>query len=169
MGDMRWYSIDIAKLFIQLLPMRLRRLNMVLFLYALSMPLSRLVERVLYTMQHDSRVIYLEKVLNEAAKISTYDAGRHVQTRVIYIGPGEIPEEVYLFKENEPDVPPFIGITAIAEDGDAVWLHTQTEQDAEYCDFTVWVPRSLEHLETRLRYLVNYYKMAGKKYKLRWI
>lgn len=161
---MKWHSFDISRLIQLLLPVRLRGIAILHFLQALLVPLKNLVKNTLYTMQHDSRVIYLEKVLNEAA-IPGYDATNHEATKSIYIGPGEIPSEVYVFQEDEPDLPPYIGVLQYAPDGDAVWLHTQTEQDAEYCDFTVVVPSALSVSRERLSYLVDFYKMAGKKYK----
>lgn len=167
---MTWHKIDIHKLFVQLLPVSLRRLHTVLFLHALSLPLKRLTENVLYKMQHDGRVIYLEKVLNEAAEIPTYSAKNHENTKVLFIGPGEIPDEVYIFQNPEPDAPVWLELgDEFPNEADKTYLNTQAELDDEYCDFTVWVPGTMNYLETKLRHLINYYKMAGKKYKFKWL
>lgn len=161
---MKWHSFDISRLIQLLLPVRLRGIAILHFLNALLMPLKNLIENTLYMMQHDSRVIYLEKVLNEAA-IPGYDATNHEATKSIYIGPGEIPSEVYVFQEYEPDLPPYIGVLQYAPDGDDIWLNTEAEDNEVYADFTVCVPSALSVSRERLSYLVDFYKMAGKKYK----
>lgn len=164
-----WHSFNISVLISALLPVRLRGVGILRFLEMLLAPLQYLKENTLYTMQHDSRVIYLEKVLNEGVDILGYDAANHEATKEIYIGAGDIPDEIYVFQDNELDLPPYIGILQYAPDGDSIWLNTQFEYDAEYCDFTVCVPSALISEEKRIRHLVEYYKMAGKKYKLIWL
>lgn len=165
---MKWHSYDISRLVPQLLPIALRRLYLVLFITALLSPLSWLLERIRYKMQHDGRVIYLEKVLNEMASIPSYDARSHESTKVIYIGPGEIPDDVWLFQEEEPDLPPYL--FQEGETGEFfTWLFTQDELNEQYCDFTVVIPRTLRYMDTKFRYHLDYYKMAGKKYKIVYV
>lgn len=166
---MRWHSFDITKLVSLMLPMQMRRLSLVLFLNALTLPLGWLIAKVLYKMQHDGRVIYLEKVLNEAFDMPGYSAASHESSKIIYIAPGEVPDETYLFQEEEPDAPPFIGLDSNANDGDDVWLYTQQELDARYNDFRVVVPMALQEFEYKIKNLVDYYKLAGKKYKIEYI
>lgn len=166
---MRWHSFDIVKLVSLLLPMKMRRLNLVLFLNVLTLPLGYLVAQILYKMQHDGRVIYLEKVLNEAFDMPGYSAASHESSKIIYIASGEMPDETYLFQMNEPDDPPFVGLDANINDGDDVWLYTQEELDAQYNDFRVVVPMALQEFENKIKNLVDYYKMAGKKYKIEYI
>ncbi len=164
---MRWHKYDISRLVPQMLPVRLRRLSLVLFITALVSPLAWLMERIRYKMQHDGRVIYLEKVLNEAVSAPGYDPENHEATKLIYIGPGEIPDEVWIFQEAEPDEPPYL--LQEGEPGEITYLYTQGEIDEQYCDFTVIIPVALQIMETKLRYLLNYYKMAGKKYRIVYV
>lgn len=159
---MKWHSFNISKFINWSLPIALRRLKLVLFLYALTMPLRWLIANVLYKMQHDCRVIYIEKVLNEAFAMPGYDHQNHEATKVIYIGDGNIPDEVYIFQEEEPDEPVWL-------DDDEVYLFTQEELDEQYTDFTVVAPLSLQPQENRIKRLVDYFKMAGKKYKIEYV
>lgn len=159
---MKWHSYNISKLINWMLPSSLRRLHIVLFLYALTMPLRWLIDSILYKMQHDCRVIYIEKVLNEVFEISGYDPQNHEATKVIYIGDGTIPDEVYLFQEAEPDEPLWL-------DDDEVFLYTQEELEELYSDFSVVVPVALQSQENRIKRLVDYFKMAGKKYKIEYV
>lgn len=166
---MKWYSFDIIKLFCLLLPVRLRRIHTIQFLNALTSPIGALAKDIRYKMQHDGRVIYLEKVLNEAFNIPGYSPTSHEISKQIYIGPGEIPDEVYIFQPDEADRPPYVGDPMHVNDGDAIFLFTRGELDAQYCDFTVVVPSGLDISDIRLKSIVDYYKMAGKKYKIRRI
>lgn len=156
---MRWSDFDIVRLVSLLLPLKNRRVQMVSWLNAVLVPLARLKDDILYKMQHDGRVIYLEKVLNEKLGAPGYDHQDHEATKVIIIGPGEIPEEVYIFRKGEPDDPVYL-------DDDEPYLHTQAEQDEIYCDFTVVLPLSFPADNRDVERLVDYYKMAGKKYKI---
>lgn len=152
-----WYSFDFKRLITQLLPMSLRRLVAVLFFAALLSPLGWLIKQILYKMQHNCQVIYLEKLLNESFAITAYNPDDHEGTKVIKIGPGEIPEEVYIWLQTEPADPLWLG---------EVFLLSQAEADAQYCDFTVLIPMSFQAQEYKLQSLLEYYKLAGKKYKI---
>lgn len=166
---MNWHNVTIERLVPLLLPVRLRRPGFLAFVRSLLHPVILLQDEIRYKMQHDSRVIYLEKVLNESFNVSGYSPLAHEVSKQIYIGPGEIPDEVYIFQNLEPDIPPYIGISIDAGDGDDVYLNTREELDNQYCDFTVVVPFALQISEIKLKSLVDYYKMAGKKYKIRYI
>lgn len=152
---MRWHKYDINRLISQLLPIHLRRLNLFLFLSALLSPLAKLMNDIRYKMQHDCRVIYLEKMLNEIFEMPGYDPNQHEETKIIYIGPGNIPDELYIYLDTEPNEPAWLG---------GVYLLTIQEQLEDYYDFCVIVPQGYDVSENKLRRWVDFYKLAGKKY-----
>jgi hypothetical protein len=117
-------------------------------------------------MQHDCRVIYIEKMLNEAFAMPGYDHQNHEATKVIYIGDGNIPDEVYIFQEEEPDEPIWLDDL---DNGEELYLFTQEELNEQYSDFTVVAPAALSSQESRIKRLVDYFKMAGKKYKIEYL
>lgn len=164
---MKWHSFDIQRIVYLLLPVKLRQDALLSFCRSLLAPLESLIRNIRYKMQHDSRVIYLEKVLNESFLVSGYTAVAHQITKQIVIGPGEIPDEVYIFQDTEPDVPPYIYLTE--ESLGAVFMFTREELNSQYCDFTVLIPSNMQISENKLKSLVDYYKMAGKKYKIKYI
>lgn len=173
---MRWHKMDITRLISQLLPLHLRRVKLLLWMQALLRPLDWLMGETRYKMQHDGRVIYLEKVLNEQMGVLAYDPNDHEATKKIVIGPGNLPTEVYIFLDTEPDDPPYLDAWDVGQfPADPVWLLTQEEMEAQYLDFTVKVPGYLvQYLtdipkwESRITRLVDYYKLAGKEYKIIW-
>lgn len=166
---MKWHNFDTNRLISLMLPVRFRRLHFVLWLYALLTPLRNLVETIRYRMQHDGRVIYLEKVLNEYFEIPNYNPSHHETSKVIFLDPGEIPDEVYIYQVEEPDTPPYLSSVMDEEDGDLIYLFTQSELEQQYSDFKVVVPSYLESVENRIRSVLDYYKLAGKKYKIIYI
>lgn len=144
------------------LPMRWRMLETSGFLNAILRPLDTLRSEILYRMQHDCTVIYMEKMLNEQMVVSGYDKSNHIATRKIIIAPGEAPNIVYIWLLTEPDEPEWL-------DTDNQWLFTEEEFNKNYSDFIVQTPASFQTHENKLKSLVNYYKMAGKKYKVQYI
>src|SRR5690606_25620670 len=127
---MMWANFDIAR-FIQLfLPIAQRRLLTIGWIKAVLAPLEWLKDDILYRMQHDCRVIYMEKMLNEKFSVAGYDADDHEATKVIYIDEGEIPEYVWLNTSQNPD---------------KIWLGTQYLNTSgfyndNYSDFVVRCP-----------------------------
>jgi hypothetical protein len=121
-------------------------------------PLDWLKSDILYRMQHDCRVIYMEKVLNEKFTIPGYDPDDHENTKVIYIDDGNVPEGIWLNKSNNPDKI-FLGTQ---------YLNTSGYYEANYSDFIVYAPTIMQAMEMKLRYYINYYKLAGKAYKIEY-
>lgn len=159
---MRWRDFDVVKLVGRSLPMRWRMLETSGFFNAVLRPLDTLRAEILYRMQHDCTVIYMEKVLNEQMGVPGYDRSNHIASRKIIIAPGEAPDIVCIWLITEPDPPAWL-------DTDNQWLFTDPEMHHNYSDFIIQTPDEFEPNENRLRSLANYYKMAGKKYKIEYI
>lgn len=155
---MTWHNFDIDTLGRWMLPPFMRRVNTVIFIKVLLSPLEWLKAEILYRMQHDCRVVYMEKVLNEKARVTGYDPNDHIATRRIFIDEGNVPEGVWLNTSQNPD---------------KIWLGTQyintsAYYDANYSDFIVYVPLIHMPKELRIRRLIDYYKLAGKAYKIQY-
>lgn len=158
---MKWHKLDIPKLITISLPVVLRRWGLVALLNDILAPFARLVDDVRYKMQHDGRVVYLEKVLNESFDMPGYSPKNHEATKTIVIGPGNIPVQIYLYLKAEPEEPLWLD--------DDVWLQTGPEMWQNYYDFTVKAPQGLSIQKNKIIRLVNFYKMAGKKYKIVYV
>lgn len=155
---MTWHNFDIEKFIKLFLPIVQRRLVTIEWIQSVLSPLDWLKADILYRMQHDCRVMYLEKVLNEKLLVAGYDPQNHEATKVVYIDEGDIPEHVWLNKSNNPD---------------KIWLGTQYLNtsgfyEENYSDFIVYCPTPMSAIESKIRRLVNYYKLAGKAYKIEY-
>lgn len=148
---MNWISIDFHQTFTDLSPTFFRGVNFEAFSKAFAKPLQSLSEKTLYQMQHDSRVIYLEKLLNEYFEISTYNPSSHLATRQIYIEDAPQVPKTYIYQPEELQ-PLYLG---------QVYLDRENEISA---DFIVKIPLSISFDEPRLRALIDFYKLSGKKY-----
>lgn len=158
---MNWIEIDFKETFSEISPSFFRDENFELFNKVYSKPLQKISNSLLYFMQHDSRVIYLEKVLNEFLEVPNYDPLNHLITRKVYIIDAPLKERDYLFLNNEP------GVT---------WLYSEDEEideeDQEYIDvtpeiyyhFIINIHNSINYDEGILRSKINDYKLAGKQY-----
>lgn len=148
---MNWLSIDFKQTMMQLSHSSFRAERFEAFVTAFSLPLQTLANKTLYEMQHDSRVIYLEKMLNEWFEVPTYNPNSHIATRQIYIV--DVPQvaKTYIYQPEE-NQPVYLGM---------VYLDRENETNA---DFIVKIPVTIEFDEPRLRALIDFYKLAGKKY-----
>ena len=106
-------------------------------------------------MQHNSSVIYLEKVLNEHFEVDGYDVLDHVGTRTIYISDAPAKERDYIWQKEEPET---MWLDVVGEDE---WIDVSPEV---YYHFIVNIPTAISFDELQLRALIDYYKLAGKKY-----
>ena len=173
-----WARINFKVLVQLLLPTFLRKPQQTAFLNALVAPMDSLYKDVLYKMQHDSRVIYLEKVLNEYYNIIGYSHQNHEATKQIFITDEFYPPENYVYQDPEqyasieydetllylksgfePDDP------AQENNGDDIFL----TDDIEHFDFVINVPIALAIDLILLKILVDFYKIAGKKYRIQMI
>lgn len=166
------YTIHFRELVNILTPPFLRKIRYVDFLEALLKPLEEInyslkVARkdAIYKVTHNGQVVYLEAVLNDS-----YDQS----LRRIYIDDFPIFDPLYIYPE--ADERP-VYIYADSEEN-PVYLYPEGSgyQGAPF-DFVVHVPveyRPLNAFElelflTQMRGLINYYKLASKRYTIVWI
>lgn len=155
---MRYSQISFPDNITNLLPPFLRKNRHKSWLFALLAPLVSLYEDTLYKMQHDGRVIYLEKVLNEKAKVPGYNPNEHEATKKIRIGGyDEVKKEwLYIEPEKKPAYEP-------------ITLYTETEinNDRSGTGFTVHVLAAFSSKKSIIRQAVEYYKLAGKTFQIK--
>lgn len=158
-------NVDFRKLSMLLTPIFWRKNAFIGFIYCLVEPAKRLNEdfkkfrqKSIYKIVHNGQVILLEKVLNDA-----YDA----EFRRIYITDSAQNDPVYLYSmpENKP-----------------VYLGTQylydfsVFQSAEF-EFVLNFPLEMKpvnpfdllNFENRIKALTKYYKLASKRYIIKWM
>lgn len=149
---MYWISTDFKQQFLDLSPTFFRGERFEAFYAAFAKPLQTLADTTLYQMQHDGTVIYLEKVLNEYLEISTYNPNSHIATRQVYIEDAPQATKNYIY-QTEENSPVYLG---------TVYLDREVAQD-QY-QFIIKIPASITFNEARLRALVDFYKLSGKRY-----
>ena len=149
---MFWISTDFKQQLLDLSPTFFRGERFEAFLGSFAKPLQTLADTTLYQMQHDSRVIYLEKLLNEYLEVSTYNPNSHIATRQVYIEDAPQAPKNYIYQPEESS-PVYLG---------TVYLDREVEQD-QY-QFIIKIPASISFNEARLRALVDFYKLSGKRY-----
>ena len=149
---MYWISANFKQQFLDLSPTFFRGERFEAFLGVFAKPLQTLADTTLYQMQHDSTVIYLEKVLNEYLQIATYNPLSHLATRQVYIedAPQAIKNYIYQPEENSPV---YLGT-----------VYLDREVDLDQYHFIIKIPVSISFNEARLRAIVDFYKLAGKRY-----
>jgi len=160
------YDISFERLVELLLPNKLRKPMQYYFLLCLVEPLkSNLAafnswrNNTTYKLHHTGQVIYLEKVLNDFYSVS-YDPANHQNTKQIYISDGEAPDRRYIHLSTEQN-PLFISGTQTTH------IRTHAEYQALYSDFIINVPSGIVFNELQMRAMVDYYKLAGKLYKVK--
>ncbi len=151
-----WQTINFNKLTVWLLPTFLRRNNHIAWLSAIIYPIVTLYDRTLYRMQHNGQVIYLEKVLNQWFLVEGYNPDQHKNTKTVHIANAYYARRKYLYQDYEQK-PIYLGKT---------YIHKRAEYGAEYFDFTVLIPKSYNYNLVALKAQIDYYKLAGKKYKI---
>ena len=148
---MNWHKLSFTILVNQCLPIVLRKAKTTAFLNCIVLPLQSLSDLTLYQMQHDSRVIYLEKMLNEYFEVATYNPNSHIATRQIYIVDTPQVPKTYIYQPEE-NQPLYLGEVYLDRD------------NVTTADFIVKIPIAIEFDEPRLRAVIDFYKLAGKKY-----
>ncbi|MEG1317430.1 hypothetical protein [Chryseobacterium sp.] len=96
--------------------------------------------------RHNSQTCYLRKILND-----TFDYQRRIK---IVDGLLKKPKYIYTDAEQKP--------TWLGE----MILYTKEETDGTGVDFTVVVPGELKPYQTELKALIDFYKLASKRYKI---
>lgn len=149
------YNLNIDKLLVLLTPTFLRKAKLIAWLRTLAMPLNKLLddfkvhrERDLYNLTHNSQVCYLRKALNDE-----FDP----QLRRIKIEDGTRNIRRYIYQRNV-NRPLYLG---------RMFLYLRGNYIDGGVDFVVVLPRGLEYDKYRLEALVNFYKLAGKRWTIR--
>ena len=149
------YNFNIDKLLVLLTPTFLRKPKFVACLRTLTMPLNKLLddfkghrERDLYNLTHNSQVCYLRKALNDE-----FDP----QLRRIKIEDGTRNIRRYIYQRNV-NRPLYLG---------RMFLYLRGNYIDGGVDFVVVLPRGLEYDKYKLEALVNFYKLAGKRWTIR--
>lgn len=149
------YNFNIDKLLVLLTPTFLRKRKLVAWLRTLAMPLNKLLddfkahrERDLYNLTHNSQVCYLCKALNDE-----FDS----QLRRIKIEDGTRNIRRYIYQRNV-NRPLYLG---------RMFLYLRGNYIDGGVDFVVVLPRDLEYDKYKLEALVNFYKLAGKRWTIR--
>lgn len=149
-----WYKVDWDRLILLLLPTFLR--NPVLFSYlrALIAPIaslhytwSRMRDVNLNKLSYNGQRCYLRKALNDKCD---------PELRRIYID--EVPEvnENYIYQPEE-NLDYYL---------DTMWLDLYYSEGGETVDFVVYVPTELMSKINEITAILEFYKLAGKLYKI---
>lgn len=148
---MIWQTINFNTLGQMLLPTFLRKLKIIAYLNSVFTPLNSVYEETLYKMQHNSQVIYLEKMLNEYFDVPGYDTQNHQATKTVYISDAPQSEVVYIYQTLE-NQPLYLDTVYL---GAAVTIAYK---------FIVNIPEAYSFVEAKLRAIIDFYKLAGKRY-----
>lgn len=149
------YNLHIDKLLMLLIPTFLRKSKFVAWLRVLTTPLNKLLdvfkkerEKDLYNLTHNSQVCYLRKVLNDE-----FDP----QLRRIKIEDGKRNTRLYIYQRRAKR-PVYLG---------KVFLYQRDNYIDGGVDFVVVLPKNLHYDKYKLKALVNFYKLAGKRWTIR--
>ncbi len=148
-----YFQLDIKKLVVLLLPTFLRHHKMVAWLHSLITPLIFLYndfmqqrEKHLYRLNHNGQVCYLRKALN--------DEFDREQRRIRIIDGNQYNREyIYTRAENRPK---YLG---------RMYLRSRSDYEDTGVDFIVEVPKDTYN-EIEMKALIDYYKLASKRYKI---
>ena len=149
-----WYHLNINKLSELLLPTFLRKEKMLAWLRALHFPLIKIVDdfnfnrnQNLYNLAHNGQVCYLRKALNDRFDVSE---------RRIKITDGNRYKRQYIYTQGERK-PKYLGV---------MYLRQNTDYADTGVDFIVEVPKGLKYNDYEMKALIEFYKLASKRYKI---
>jgi hypothetical protein len=150
-----WCKVEYQKLALLALPAFLRKPITVGYLQAFIVPIANMYDKWrwyrdenLYRVHHTGQVCYLRKVLNDKLDPSL---------RRIYLGDGQRYKRPYLYTTGE-NKPVFLK---------TMYLREASDYADTGVDFNVWVPQSIiDSSIYELKWLLDYYKLGGKKYKI---
>ncbi|MDO4224796.1 MAG: hypothetical protein Q4C75_02770 [Bergeyella zoohelcum] len=159
-----WFNIDINRLVELLTPTFLRKEKHLAWLRALHFPLNELVyifnqnrKDNLYNLAHNGQVCYLRKVLNDE-----FDRTE----RRIKIEDGNRYQRQYIYTDGEQK-PYFLAISHKPNAGGKImYLHDDANYSDTGVDFIVLVPQNLTYNEYKMKALLDFYKLASKRYKI---
>lgn len=148
-----WYNIDAQSLVIRLIPTFLRkeRLGALLALAASEIvDLNNILiahrSASVVKVKHNGQVCKLRKILND-----TFDYQRRI---TIVDGLLKKPGYIYTDGENKPT---WLG---------HMYIYTDEETDGTGIDFTVLIPGELKNYQIEIRALIDFYKLASKRFKI---
>ena len=148
------YNLNIDKLLVMLTPTFLRKPKLVAWLRTLATPLHKLLydfqrahQADLYNLAHNSQVCYLRKALNDE-----FDD----EQRRIRIEDGKQKQRLYIYPRSA-NKPLYLGKLFLYQRGDYI--------DGGV-DFIVVLPKDLTYDKYKLEALVNFYKLAGKRWQI---
>ena len=151
-----WYKVDWDRLILLLLPTFLRKPVLFGFLKSLLTPISNLHykwslavrDENLKKLSYNGQTCYLRKVLNDR-----WDS----EFRRIYIGDTLNSEQNYIYTTSE-NLDVYLG---------TMFLEEEFNYAGTTVDFLVFVPQSvLDIRENEIIATLEFYKLAGKQYKL---
>lgn len=153
-------SIDLFYLIQILIPPVHRIVEIEKYLRAAARPLIELqslfysfYNEIKYVLQFNGQVIYLEHILNDQFDFVV---------RGIYIDDAVVVENVFLFQLAEANEQLFL--FNLSEGQAPVYFSNYSEVSA--FDFVVYIPSSVAFDEALVKYYVNKYKCAGKRWKI---
>lgn len=150
-----WYNLNIKKFNIFLLIPMLRNPILIKYLFSINNPLQdihynwlQFRKDNLYKLNHNSQVCYLRKALNDR-----FDP---IQRRIIITGSHRYKQQyIYTKPENKTK---YLGTMHLRMDSDFA---------DNGADFLVLVPKELLNNDNfEMKALINYYKLASKRYRI---
>jgi hypothetical protein len=153
--------INIAYLVEILIPPFLKGENLVLLLKASTKPIQDNItwfydfyDKKKYELRFNGQIIYLEDLLN-----NEFDP----VLRRIYIDDGDQSPTVYIFNVSENNESLYLFNNS--EDGDPTYIYNGVV-GSQPTDFVVFVPTGLVYNENLMKFYLNKYKIASKRYKI---
>ena len=147
-------TLNIDKLVVLLLPTFLRKPKLIAWLRMLAAPLHKLLYTFqqartadLYNLAHNSQVCYLRKALNDE-----FDS----EQRRIRIEDGRQKQRLYIYPRSA-NKPLYLG---------KIFLYQRGDYIDGGVDFIVVLPKDLTYDKYKLEALVNFYKLAGKRWQI---
>lgn len=148
-----WYNVDFGKLPVRFLPTFLRKPKMVAWVKSLCYPIGELYTSWssnrndnLYKLGHNGQVCYLRGALN--SKFDTNQKRIKILERSQY-------RYQYIYLDNIQ--PRFLG---------TMFLYQDSDYGDTGVDFIVEVPKGLTYDDYAMRTMINFYKLASKRYKI---
>lgn len=149
-----WFNLNINKLTELLTPTFLRKERFLAWLRTLHFPLIKVLDDFnfsrndnLYNLAHNGQVCYLRGALNDR-----FDRTQ----RRIKIADGNRYQRQYIYTRGEQK-PRYLG---------KIYLYDRADYGDTGVDFIVLVPKGLSYNTYEMKALVDFYKLASKRYKI---
>lgn len=148
-----WFKLNFQNLVLQCLPTFLRTGSISSLLALAASELTDINNALISNrnisitkVAHNSQVCKLRKILND-----TFDNQRRIK---ILEGALKAPKYVYTDSEHKPN---WLG---------QIIIYNSSETEGNGIDFTVIIPSELKNYQTEIKSLVDFYKLAGKHFKI---